>query len=90
MIGAGALPAGTNGLSDSVTIGYNKAPVPLHSTAIVHFAKQPKEGVMRDGMGRQAARFALAIGLLVTLAGCVVYPAGPGYWHPHPCCYYWR
>jgi hypothetical protein len=42
----------------------------------------------RDGIGRQAARLILAIGLLGTLAGCVVYPAGPGYWHPHPCC--WR
>lgn len=45
---------------------------------------------MRDEIGRQAARLILAIGLLGTLAGCVVYPAGPGYWHPHPCCYYWR
>ena len=45
---------------------------------------------MRDGMGRQMARLVLAIGLLVTLAGCVVYPEGPGYYRPHPCCYYWR
>ena len=44
---------------------------------------------MRNGIGRQAARLILAIGLLGTLAGCVVYPAGPGYWRPHPCCY-WR
>lgn len=37
---------------------------------------------MRDGMRLQAGRLVLAIGLLVTLAGCVVYPAygpGPGY-----------
>ena len=33
---------------------------------------------MRDGIGRQAARLLLAIGLLGTLAGCVVYPAGGG------------
>ena len=45
---------------------------------------------MRNNMGRQAARLILAIGLLMTLAGCVVYPAGAGYWRPHPCCYYWR
>jgi hypothetical protein len=44
---------------------------------------------MRNGMGRQTARLALAIGLLVTLAGCVVYPAGPGYWNARPCCYYY-
>jgi hypothetical protein len=43
---------------------------------------------MRHGIGRQAARLILAIGLLGTLAGCVVYPAGGGgYWHHH-CCYY--
>lgn len=45
---------------------------------------------MRYGFKRQAARAVLAFGLVVTLSGCVVYPAGPSYWHPHPCCYYWR
>ena len=45
---------------------------------------------MRDGTLSRATRLVLAIGLLMTLAGCVVYPAGGGYWHPHPCCYYRR
>ena len=62
----------------------------MHSLSILRLAKQPKEGVVRDGLGRQAARLLLAIGLVVTLAGCVVYPAGPGYYRPHACCYYWR
>lgn len=47
---------------------------------------------MRIRIGRRGGRLLLAIGLLVTLAGCVVYPAyGPGpYGHPyyHPCCWY--
>ncbi len=39
---------------------------------------------MRDGLKRQAGRLIVAIGLLATLAGCVIYPAwgpgpGPGY-----------
>jgi hypothetical protein len=50
----------------------------------------PMEGNMRNGLKNQAARAVLAIGLLLALSGCVVYPAGPGYWRPHPCCYYWR
>lgn len=44
---------------------------------------------MRNGIGRRAARLVLAIGLLATLAGCVVAPAyGPGYYRPYP--YYYR
>jgi hypothetical protein len=43
---------------------------------------------MRNRIGKQAGRLALAIGLLVALSGCVVVPAGPGYYH-HPCCW-WR
>ena len=34
---------------------------------------------MHDGMRRQLGRLAVAIGLLVALAGCVVAPYGPGY-----------
>jgi hypothetical protein len=46
------------------------------------------EGTMRHTIGKQAGRLALAIGLLVALSGCVVYPAG-GYYHPyHACCWY--
>lgn len=42
---------------------------------------------MRNRIGQQAGRLALAFGLLVALSGCVVYPAGPGYYH-HGCCWY--
>jgi hypothetical protein len=46
---------------------------------------------MRNGTKSRAARLALAIGLLLTLAGCVVYPAGPGpYYHPYGHGYYYR
>jgi hypothetical protein len=46
------------------------------------------EGAMRNKIGKQAGRLALAIGLLMALSGCVVYPAGgPGYYH-HGCCWY--
>ena len=54
------------------------------------FVKQSEEITMRTGMTRRAGRLALAIGLLLAVGGCVVYPAGPGYYRPHPCCYYWR
>lgn len=43
---------------------------------------------MRSRIGKQTGRLALAIGLLVALSGCVVYPAGPGYYHPYRCCWY--
>ena len=29
-------------------------------------------------------RIAAAIGLAATLGGCIVVPAGPGYYRPHP------
>lgn len=43
----------------------------------------------RTRIARHAGRLALAVGLLVALSGCVVYPGGPGYYHPyHACCWY--
>lgn len=47
---------------------------------------------MQNGNARRMGRLVLAIGLLVALAGCVVYPGGPGpYYHPyHACCWYYR
>ena len=45
---------------------------------------------MRDGIGRQAGRLLLAIGLMVTLTGCVVYPAYGPLYHPYHVCCYWR
>lgn len=43
---------------------------------------------MRNRMIGNTARVALAISLLLALAGCVVEPAyGPGYYHPHY--YHW-
>jgi hypothetical protein len=39
---------------------------------------------MRNRMIGGTGRLALAIGLLLALAGCVVEPAyGPGYYHPY-------
>lgn len=32
---------------------------------------------------------AAILGLAVTLSGCVVYPAGPYYYHPHRWGYYY-
>jgi hypothetical protein len=37
--------------------------------------------------GRVLLRSAAALGVVLLLSGCVVYPAG-GYWHPHRCCWY--
>jgi hypothetical protein len=51
----------------------------LHFLAISASVNNPKERVMHDGMRRQLGRLAVAIGLLVALAGCVVAPYGPGY-----------
>ena len=91
---AGARCLGAAGPSNGVTIGHNNAPVALHFPIMLRRVKQPKEAVMRDGMGRQATRVVLAIGLLATLAGCVVYPAwgpGPGYGPGYrPYGYYYR
>ena len=71
-----------------VTVSHNNAPIALHFSPIFLLVKQSEEIIMRNGMTRRAGRLALAIGLLLTVAGCVVYPAGPGYYRPHPCCYY--
>jgi hypothetical protein len=43
---------------------------------------------MRNRIGRQAARLVVAIGLLATLAGCVVYPEYG--FRPHPYGYFYR
>lgn len=37
---------------------------------------------------RRIATLAAAAALAVTLSGCVVYPAGPGYGYYHP--FYWH
>jgi hypothetical protein len=33
--------------------------------------------------GRTVFRAAAALGMMLLLSGCVVYPAGPGYYHSH-------
>jgi hypothetical protein len=37
---------------------------------------------------KNTLRVAAVLAAAVMLSGCVVYPAGPGYWHPHRY-YYW-
>src|SRR5271165_2321931 len=80
LIRSGGAPS-IQGVPGVVTIGHNNAPVPLHFSAILPPQGNPGEGVMRNGMKRPAIRLALAIGLLATLAGCVIYPVG---WGPGP------
>jgi hypothetical protein len=36
---------------------------------------------------KNLVRVAVALGLAITLSGCVIYPAGP-YYHPHHWGYY--
>ena len=36
----------------------------------------------RDLKPRRLAALGAALALVVALSGCVIYPAGPGYYHP--------
>ncbi|HVY17041.1 MAG TPA: hypothetical protein VHB27_17595 [Rhodopila sp.] len=38
---------------------------------------------------RSALRAAAMLAAVLLLSGCVVVPAGPGYYHPHRCCWAW-